>query len=83
MIKILDQKFLPNKDVIVYEKLLDAASLLCFRKQLIYKIIHTASNKLSLKYQCRKQIRQMLRKRDIHYSIHSLQIPTVLKKYIM
>ena len=76
-------KILPNKDVIVYEKLLDTASPLCFRKQLIYKIIHTAPNKLSLKDQCRKQLRQILRKRDIHHSIHSLQIPTVLKKYLM
>jgi len=76
-------EILPDKDIIVYEKFLDTASPLCFRKQLIYKIIHTTSNKLSLKDQCRKQIRQMLRKRDIHYSIQSLQIPIVLKKYIM
>ena len=76
-------KILPDKDIIVYEKFLDTASPLCFRKQLIYKIIHMTSNKLSLKDQCRKQIRRMLRKRDIHYSIQSLQIPTVLKKFIM
>ena len=55
-------KILPNKDIIVFEKLLDTASPLYFRKQLIYKIIHTASNKLSLKDQCRKQLWQMLRK---------------------
>ena len=47
-------KILPNKDVIVYEKLLDTASLLCFCKQLIYKIIHTAPKELSLKDKCRE-----------------------------
>ena len=78
-----ESKILPHKDIVVYEKLLDTASPLCFRKQFIYKIIHTAPNKLSLKDQCRKQIRQILRKRDINHSIHSLQIPTVLKKYLM
>ena len=76
-------KILPDKDIIVYEKFLDTASPLCFRKELIYKIIHTASDELSLKDLCRKKIRQTLRKTDINYSIQSLHIPTFLKKYIM
>ncbi|XP_065562750.1 uncharacterized protein LOC136028777 [Artemia franciscana] len=76
-------KILPDKDIIVYEKFLDTASPLCFRKELIYKIIHTTSDELSLKDLCRKKIRQTLRKRDINYSIQSLHIPTFLKKYIM
>ena len=76
-------KILPDKDIIVYEKFLDTASPLCFRKELTYKIIHTTSDELSLKDLCRKKIRQILRKRDINYSIQSLHIPTFLKKYIM
>ena len=76
-------KIAPQTDIIVFEKLMNCKDPLFFHKILIFKVIHNVSGLLTLKEQCRRHVRLLMRKRNINYTLWSLQIPKNLQKYLM
>ena len=73
-------KIAPQTDIIVFEKLMNCRDPLYFHKILIFKIIRNVSVPLTLKEQCRKHIRLLMRKRNINYTLWSLQLPKSFTK---
>jgi len=65
-------KIAPQTDVIIYQKLISCKDPLYFHNTLIFKIICNVSIRLTLKEECRKRIRLLMRKANINYSLNNL-----------
>ena len=76
-------KMAPQTDVIIFEKLICCKDPSYFHKTLIFKIIRNVSTHLTLKEECRKHVRLLMRKADINYTLIELQLPKCLKQYLM
>ena len=79
----IGSKIVKGKDILIYEKIINCISPLCFHKQLIFKRVCITPKNPSLKELCRKNIRFMMKKTNIHYTLTNLALPETLKRYLL
>jgi len=79
----IGSKLVKGKDIQIYEKIINCRNPLCFHKQLIFKKVRITPNNPSLKELCRKNIRLVMGKTVIHYTLANLTLPETLKRYLI